>query len=45
MSFFKHQLAFLALVRAGLWEKEARLLPFDGFSFCDLYQLPKNNQS
>ncbi len=39
MSFSKHQLAFLALVRAGLWEKEVRLLPFDGFSFSDLYQL------
>lgn len=39
MSFSKNQLAFLALVRAGLWEKEVRLLPFDGFSFSDLYQL------
>lgn len=39
MSFSKHQLAFLALVRAGLWEKEARLLPYNGFSFDVVCQL------
>lgn len=39
MSFSKHQLAFLALVRAGLWEKEVRLLSFESFSFDDVYRL------
>lgn len=31
--------AFLELVRAGLWEKEARLLPFEGVDFTEVYQL------
>ena len=39
MVLTKHQLAFLALLKAGLWEKEVRLLPYDGFSFDEVYRL------
>ena len=31
--------AFLALVRAGLWEKEAQLASFEPFSFMEVYRL------
>ena len=31
--------AFFALVRAGLWEREARLLPFEGVDFARVYEL------
>ena len=34
-----NQQAFLALVRAGLWEKEARLLPFGQISFEEIVRL------
>lgn len=39
MVFRKHQLAFLALVRAGLWEKDVRLLSYSEFCFDDVYRL------
>lgn len=35
----KNQLAFFELLRAGLWEKEARLSVFDGIDFNDVYRL------
>lgn len=31
--------AFLALVRAGLWEREVRLLPFEGVDLARVYEL------
>lgn len=34
-----NQLAFLALVRAGLWEQDARLLPYDPIDFNEVYSL------
>lgn len=39
MVFRKHQLAFLALVRAGLWEKDVRLLSYSDLCFDDVYRL------
>ena len=34
-----NQLAFFELLRAGLWEKEARLSVFDGIDFNEVYRL------
>lgn len=34
-----NQQAFLALVKAGLWEQEVSLLPFDGIDFNEIYRL------
>lgn len=39
MSFGNNTNAFLALVRAGLWEKEARLLEFNKIDFNVIYRL------
>ena len=35
----KNQQAFFALVRAGLWEKEARLSVFDAIDFNEVYRI------
>lgn len=35
----RNQEAFLALVRAGLWEKEVQLAPFDPFDYKEIYRL------
>ncbi len=34
-----NQQAFFALVRAGLWEKEVRLLPYGGIKWSEVYRL------
>ncbi len=39
MKFIDNQQAFFTLVRAGLWEHEAKLLPFRGIDFAVLQQL------
>ena len=39
MKLNNNQKAFFALVRAGLWESEVRLLPFDSIDFCDVYRI------
>ena len=39
MQLSNNQQAFLALVWAGLWEKEVRLSPFDGIDFKEIYRL------
>lgn len=36
---YNNQQAFLALVRAGLWEKEAKLLPFKEIVFSEVFRL------
>lgn len=41
MKLSKNQQAFLALVRAGLWERESRLLPFGNIDFKDVYRFSK----
>lgn len=37
-----NQEAFLALVRAGLWEKEARLIPFGNIDFSEILSLAED---
>ncbi len=39
MKLDKNQRAFLALLKAGLWEKKARLLSSDGVDFACVYKL------
>ena len=39
MRLNNNQQAFFALVRAGLWEQDARLLPFDKFDFKEICRL------
>lgn len=39
MRFKKNQLAFLELVKAGLWETEACLSPYEGIDFEEIYKL------
>lgn len=39
MKLDKNQQAFFALVRAGLWEKEVRLLPFGTIDYKEVYRL------
>lgn len=39
MKLDKNQRAFLTLLKAGLWEKEARLLSSDGVDFAGVYKL------
>lgn len=39
MALNNNQQAFFALLRAGLWEKSVRLLPFDKIDFAALYDL------
>ena len=39
MKLDKNQQAFLTLVKAGLWEKEVRLLSSDGVDFSCVYKL------
>ena len=39
MKLDKNQQAFLTLLKAGLWEKEARLLLSDGVDFACVYKL------
>lgn len=39
MALSNNQQAFFALLRAGLWEKAVRLLPFDKIDFAEIYNL------
>ena len=39
MKLYNNQQAFLALVRAGLWETEVRLLPYGDIDFGEIYRL------
>ena len=39
MNQYKNQKAFLALVRAGLWEQDVRLLPHQDIEFQEVYRL------
>ena len=39
MKLDNNQQAFFALVRAGLWEKEVRLAPFEKIDFQEVYRL------
>ncbi len=41
MKLSNNQQAFLELVRAGLWERDASLLPYDNIDFKEVYQLAK----
>ena len=36
---YNNQRAFFELVRAGLWEKEARLLPYGAVDYADIMRL------
>jgi len=39
MTFNNNTKAFLALVKAGLWEEEVRLSVFEGIGLRDIYRL------
>jgi hypothetical protein len=34
--------AFFALLRAGLWQKEVRILPFEGMDFATIYKIARD---
>lgn len=39
MGSHNNQQAFLALMRAGLWEQDVQLSPFEKIDFCEVYRL------